>query len=165
MIFFVVLCFYNRYFQRSDRKVFKMTNLHNRDIRKRWHNHCVKRVQIRSYFWSVFSCIRTRNNYVFEHFSCSVHNIVKRLWWSETNKRNIQRCFIKKDVLKNLSKFCIMPANLLKMRLRHRGFSVNFVQFLRTAFLQKISGWLLRKDRYCIHLFMKYTAHYHYQTF
>ena len=49
--------------------------------------HCLKSVQIRSYFWSVFSCIRTeygdlrrseykkirtRNNTVFGHFSCSV---------------------------------------------------------------------------------------------
>ena len=45
------------------------------------HNslHCVKSVQIRSYFWSVFSCIqskyrkiRTRNNSIFGHFSRSV---------------------------------------------------------------------------------------------
>ena len=40
--------------------------------------HCVKSVQIWSYFWSVFSCIRTeyrkirtRNNSVFGHFSRS----------------------------------------------------------------------------------------------
>ena len=40
--------------------------------------HCVKSVQIRSYFWSVFSCIRakyrkkrTRNNSVYGHFSRS----------------------------------------------------------------------------------------------
>ena len=40
--------------------------------------HCVKSVLIRSYFWSVFSCIqseyrkiRTRNNSVFGHFSRS----------------------------------------------------------------------------------------------
>ena len=40
-------------------------------------NHCVKSVQIRSYFWSAFSCIRTNteiygvngNNSVFWHFS------------------------------------------------------------------------------------------------
>ena len=53
----------------------------------RWNNHkislicytthCVKSVQIRSFFWSVFSCIRTkygdllRKNSVFGHFSCS----------------------------------------------------------------------------------------------
>ena len=34
-------------------------------------NHCVKSVQTRSFFWSVFSCIRTRKNSVFGHFSCS----------------------------------------------------------------------------------------------
>ena len=41
--------------------------------------HCLKSVQIQSYFWFVFSCIqseyrkiRTRNNYVFGHFSRSV---------------------------------------------------------------------------------------------
>ena len=43
------------------------------------HSHCVKSVEIRSFFWSVFSCIRTehrkvrsRKNSVFRHFSCSV---------------------------------------------------------------------------------------------
>ena len=47
-------------------------------------SNCVKSVQIRSFFWSVFSCrvslriqseygkIRTRKNSVFEHFSRSV---------------------------------------------------------------------------------------------
>ena len=41
--------------------------------------HCMKSVQIRSFFWSVFSCIRTehreirtRKNSVFGHFSCRV---------------------------------------------------------------------------------------------
>ena len=33
--------------------------------------HYMKSVQIRSYFWSVFSCIRTRNNSLFGHFSCN----------------------------------------------------------------------------------------------
>ena len=45
--------------------------------------HCMKSVQIRSYFWSAFSCIhseyrkiQTRNNSVFWHFSSngSLHN-------------------------------------------------------------------------------------------
>ena len=35
--------------------------------------HGVEIVQIQSYFWSVFSCIRTRNNSVFGHFSRSDH--------------------------------------------------------------------------------------------
>ena len=34
--------------------------------------HCVKSVQIRSFFLSVFSCIQTRKNPVFGHFSRSV---------------------------------------------------------------------------------------------
>ena len=33
--------------------------------------HCVKSVQIRSFFWSVFACIWTRKNSVFGHFSRS----------------------------------------------------------------------------------------------
>ena len=33
--------------------------------------HCVKSIQIRRFFWSVFSCIRTRKNFVFGHFSRS----------------------------------------------------------------------------------------------
>ena len=59
-------------------------------VTKTWENdktssllcqiHCVKSVQIRIYFWSVFSCIRTeyrkirtRNNFVFWRFSRSDH--------------------------------------------------------------------------------------------
>ena len=33
--------------------------------------HCMKRAQTRSFFWSVFSCIRARKNSVFGHFSRS----------------------------------------------------------------------------------------------
>ena len=48
-------------------------------IFRSWSSWCVKSVQIRSYFWSLFSCIqseyrkiRTRNNSVFWHFSRSL---------------------------------------------------------------------------------------------
>ena len=37
------------------------------------HLHCVKSVQIRSFFWSVFSHIRARKNSVFWHFSHSAN--------------------------------------------------------------------------------------------
>ena len=49
-------------------------------LKKAWdyNNHWVKSVQIRSFFWSIFSCIRTeyrkvraRKNSVFGHFSRS----------------------------------------------------------------------------------------------
>ena len=35
--------------------------------------HCVKNVQIQSFFWSVFSCIWTRKNSVSERFSRSIY--------------------------------------------------------------------------------------------
>ena len=68
------------------------------------------------------------------------------------------RCSILKRVLKNFAKFkgkhlCqslffaqvagLSPATLLKKRLWHRCFPVNFAKFLRTPFLQNASGRLL----------------------
>ena len=51
------------------------------NFRKQWKsntliltNHCVKSVQIRSYFWSEYRKIRTRNNPVFGQFSRSDGN-------------------------------------------------------------------------------------------
>ena len=35
--------------------------------------HCVKSVQITNFFWFEYGKIRTRKNYVFGHFSHSVH--------------------------------------------------------------------------------------------
>ena len=69
-----------------------------------------------------------------------------------------QRCSIKKGVLRNFAKFTgkhmcqslffnkvagLRPATLLKKRLWHRCFPVNFAIFLRTPFLQNTSGRLL----------------------
>ena len=66
--------------------------------------------------------------------------------------------FYKKGVLRNFAKFAgknlchnlflnkvagLRPETLLKKRLWHRCFSVNFVKFLRTLFLQTTSGRLL----------------------
>ena len=61
-----------------------LRDLHIADMIKTYSNfyrlwHCLKSVQIRSFFWSLFSCIRneywkirTRQNSVFGHFSRSV---------------------------------------------------------------------------------------------
>ena len=66
--------------------------------------------------------------------------------------------FCKKSVLKNFAKFTekhlcqslffnkvagLRPATLLKKRLWHRCFSVNFAKFLRTPFLTEHLRWLL----------------------
>ena len=44
-----------------------------------------------------------------------------------------------------LNKVAGQPATLLKKRLWHRRFPVNFAKFLRTPFLQNTSGRLLLK--------------------
>ena len=66
----------------------------------------------------------------------------------------VQRCFVKKVFLKISQNSqentvpesvfnktaCLRPATLLKKRLCHRCFPVNFAKFSRTSFLQKTSG-------------------------
>ena len=64
-----------------------------------WAIHCVKSVQMRSHFWSVFSCIwteyrkiRTRNNSVFGHFSrsdLSVHTFKESILFWGRNKPHV----------------------------------------------------------------------------
>ena len=67
-----------------------------------------------------------------------------------------QRCSMKKDVLRNFVKFSgkhpcqslffnkvASPATLLKKRLWHSCFPVNFAEFLRTPFLTEHLRWLL----------------------
>ena len=49
----------------------------------------------------------------------------------------VQRCSVKKVFLKVAG---LRPATLLKKRLWHKCFPVNFVKFLRTPFLQNTSG-------------------------
>ena len=73
---------------------------------------------------------------------------------------------LRKGVLGNSSKFSgkhkcqslffnkvagLRPATLLKKRLWHRCFPVNFAKFLRTRFLQNTYGWvLLQKHSFCL---------------
>ena len=76
----------------------------------------------------------------------------------------------KKSVLRNIAKFTgkylcqslffnkvagLRPVTLLKKRLWHRYFPVNFAKFLRTSFLQNTSGRLLltRNEISCKHPF------------
>ena len=71
--------------------------------------------------------------------------------------------FYKKSTLKNFTKFTgkhlcqsiffnkvagLKPATLLKKRLWHRCFPVNFVKFLRTPFLTEHLRWMLLKQVY-----------------
>ena len=77
------------------------------------------------------------------------------------NRSSHQRCSLRKGVLRNFAKFTgkhlrqslffnkvagLGPATLLKRRLWHRCFAVNFAKFLRTPFSQNASGRLLLKE-------------------
>ena len=71
-------------------------------------------------------------------------------WWafvskcmSEKNHSEAvtRRCSIKKGFLEISAS--TWPANLLKMRLWHRCFPVNFAKFLRTSFFTERLQWLL----------------------
>ena len=53
-------------------------------------------------------------------------------------------CSVRKGVLKNFKRPA-RPATLLKKRLWHRSFPVNFAKFLRIPFLRNTSGRLLLK--------------------
>ena len=80
-----------------------------------------------------------------------------------TNRSSHHSCSMKKGVLRNFTKFTgnhlcqslffnkvagLRPATLLKKRLWHRRFPVNFVKFLRTPSLQNTSGRLLLNEDY-----------------
>ena len=57
------------------------------------NNHCVKSVQMQSFFWSVFSYICIRKNCVFGHFSHSeqlkLFKICKTLWRNSKTVKQI----------------------------------------------------------------------------
>ena len=58
----------------------------------------------------------------------------------------VQRCSVKKvclEILQNPQENTRRPATLLKKRLWHRCFPVNFVKFLRTPFFIEHLWWLL----------------------
>ena len=77
-------------------------------------------------------------------------------------KSSHQRCSVKKGVLRSFQKFRKIHRKtpVLKKSLWHRCFSVSFAKFLRTAFLQNISGRLILKiftvildDSSCVRIF------------
>ena len=80
------------------------------------------------------------------------------------NRSSHRRCSIKKGVLKNCASVSFLrPATLLKTRLWHRYFPVNFAKILRTAFLQNTSRRLLLRKRNCYSIlfltkFIRYSA-------
>ena len=76
----------------------------------------------------------------------------------KSSRSSHRKCSVKKGALRNFAKFTgkqlcqslffnkvagLRPATLLKKRLWHRCFPVNFAKFLRTPFLVEHLRWLL----------------------
>ena len=92
-------------------------------------------------------CLWKKTRYNKKKFAEFVHFL------ASTIKSNHRRYSAKKGALRNFEKFIgkhlcqslrgLRPSTLLKKRLWHRCFPVNFAKFLRTPFLQNTSGRLL----------------------
>ena len=59
--------------------------------------------------------------------------------WSCSIKRSVLGNFVRFTVKHWSSESCWWPATLLKKRLQHRYFPVNFAKFIKTPFLQNTS--------------------------
>ena len=108
-------------------------------------------------------------------------NISVSEYFSIEDRSSHQRCSMKKGDLKNFAKFTgkqlcqrfffnkvagLRSATLLKKRLWHRCFPVNFAKFLRTAFLQNTSGRLLLLKPFIVNIrrWRPYLPHHAYHT-
>ena len=79
-------------------------------------HHCVKNVQIQSFFWSVFSRTRTRKNSVFGHFSHSMYCSVHLKWAIFAALRN----FLSQRRMQNPAKhlrWSLCPPSTLSMKI------------------------------------------------
>ena len=90
---------------------------------KRWCNEKFNQRWVEEPFTERCVSFRTSTKYFQEY-----------CWW-RCNSGALQLCW-------NHTSAC-RPATLLKERLWHRCFPVNFTKLLRTPFLQNTSGWLL----------------------
>ena len=96
-----------------------------------------------------FCCKINFLNLMFSQYLFQKHPILT-VFLSEAVAR---RCSVRKCVLRNFVKFTgkhlcqcwlrLRPATLLKKRLRHGCFPVNFAKFLKTPFLTEQLRWLL----------------------
>ena len=78
------------------------------------------------------------------HWRCSIKNGSSRpeVFWERGVLRNFAK-FNRKHLCQSF--FFNRPATLLKKKLWHRCFHVNFAKFLRTTFLKEHLWWLLLK--------------------
>ena len=101
----------------------------------------------------VIACLNVENSLWMTATTCN-------FYFSYKKQKQASEVFYKKGVLRNFAIFIgkhlcqslflnkigsLRPETLLKKRLWHRCFLLNFEKFLRTPFLQNTSGWLLLK--------------------
>ena len=111
-------------------------------------SHCVKSVQIRSYFCLVFFCIRTRNNSVFGHFSRSVKNIsemfilgaiknvFKDFQCSEAARRySVKKMFLKSPQNSN-ENICVVSL-FIKLQTSGTGMFDEFCKIFKNGFIDR----------------------------
>ena len=97
-----------------------------------------------------FECFYKMINYKNISRTLQIIRMFKRMSLTASNKFQAMVKLIPlipiADYLKKYIDRGLRPATLLKKRLWHRCFPVNFVKFLRTPFLQNASGRLLLKE-------------------
>ena len=112
--------------------------------------------QKRKYYFNECKTIQSYNR-VDARFQIA-KNLINNLNSISNGKSSRPEVFCQKSILRNFVKFtgkhlcqslffnkvaALRPATLLKMRLRHRCFPVNFVKFVRTPFFIEHLWWLL----------------------
>ena len=122
--------------------------------------------QIKPHFSRMHLSLMTElKKYQTRKTSCDIYVIYQNLWGEFSISRNSRpEVFCKNDVLRNSEKvtgkhLCqslffnkvadLRSTTLLKKRLWHRCFPVNFVKFLRIPFLTEHLQWLLLVFRVC----------------
>ena len=98
-----------------------------------YFKHCFSYFYLLLFFYSSLKVLE--NTFVLKDFFS--------IFLSRHLRSSHQRCSMKKCVLRNFAKFTrkhLCHATLLKERLWHRCFPVNFAKFLRTLVLQNTSG-------------------------
>ena len=104
-------------------------------------------------------CLQSAAAFFVTFLTMLFENAVACYVFTTQNRSSHRTCSIKKGDLRNFAKFTgkhlcqspffnkvagLRPATLLKKRLWHRCFTLNFAKFLRTPSLQNTSGRLLR---------------------
>ena len=105
--------------------------------------------------WKLMRFLKVILNDVFQKFISTdkqIFNISNKVTSIVKYRSSQRKCSVRKGVFRNLATvtekyLCqslyfnkVRPATLLKPRLRHKCFPLNFAKFLRTPFLQSTSG-------------------------